>query len=165
MRDPPNAGLCNGLPTDDNRRCARFLHVRIPSREKHAPPQAQATMTARRTNTFEQKLIDHEVRVSEAREIGERHVAGRDVRRERTSSQADRRWYRRELVDMLTAARTEDDLRELGLSDEVVREAGLGDSLMEAWARFRGPHHAPSSPFPAEPAHQPDPASAEVAPS
>jgi hypothetical protein len=99
-------------------------------------------MAAPRGNEFDQKLIDHEVRVSKAREAGEIHAAGRDSLRERQSSQADRRWYRGELIAMLTAACSEADLHGLGLSDAVVREARLGDSLLEAWTRFR-PRHLP----------------------
>jgi hypothetical protein len=94
-------------------------------------------MAAPRTEEFDQKLIDHEVRVTKAREAGEIHAAGRDSLAERQNSQADRRWYRGELVAMLTAARSEADLHGLGLSDAVVREARLGDSLLEAWTRFR----------------------------
>jgi len=97
-------------------------------------------MAAPRRKEFDQKLIDHEVRMSKMREAGEIHAAGRDSLRERQSRQADRRWYRGELVAMLTAARSEADLQGLGLSDDVVREARLGDSLLEAWTRFRFRH-------------------------
>ncbi|WP_420129257.1 hypothetical protein [Longimicrobium sp.] len=99
-------------------------------------------MAEQRSIEFEQKLIDHEVRISEAREAGEVFAAGRDARLERSRSQADRRWYRAELIAMLGAARTERELRELGLSDAVVREARLGDSLLAVWAHFRLAHLA-----------------------
>jgi hypothetical protein len=104
-------------------------------------------MTAPRRQEFEQQLIDHEVRVSRVREAGEMYAAGRDERRDSRSSLADRRWYRGELISMLAAARTEAELDGLGLSDEVVREAGLGDSLLQAWARY-GPAHLGGRPPP-----------------
>jgi hypothetical protein len=100
-------------------------------------------MAARRTNAFEQKLIDHEIRVSKVREAGELYAASREARRERRSGLSDRRWYRDQLISMLMAARTEADLEGLGLSDEVVREAGLGDSLHETWAGFHSPPDSP----------------------
>jgi hypothetical protein len=94
-------------------------------------------MATRRREETEQRLIDHEVRLSEAREAGERFTAARESRRDARGRQSDRLWYRRELIAMLRAAQTEDELHELGLSDAVVREARLGDSLAEAWASFR----------------------------
>lgn len=94
-------------------------------------------MAARRREELEQRLIDHEVRLSEAREAGQRYAASRESRQERESGQADRRWYRAELVSMLEAARTEAELQGLGINDQVVREARLGDSLLDAWNRFR----------------------------
>lgn len=97
----------------------------------------------RRMEDIQQRMIDHEVRMSEAREIGELYTASRESRHERQISQADGRWYRGELIAMLTAARSERDLHGLGLSDDVVREARLGDSLAEAWTRFRPQHRPP----------------------
>ena len=105
-------------------------------------------MGANRKDRMEQRLIDHEVRLSEARESGYRYAAARDVRRERHGSEADRRWYRGELIAMLTAARSERELHGLGLSDQVVREARLGDSLLEAWTRFRPQPFDPPAPPP-----------------
>ncbi|MBW3570500.1 MAG: hypothetical protein KY467_05295 [Gemmatimonadetes bacterium] len=103
-------------------------------------------MGANRKDQLEQRLIDHEVRLSEARETGYRYTAARELRRERGSREADRRWYRGELVAMLTAARTERELHGLGLSDQVVREARLGDSLLEAWMRFHPQPYHPAAP-------------------
>lgn len=94
-------------------------------------------MAARSREELEQRLIDHEVRLSEARETGQRYTASLKLCQASQSGQADRRWYRGELVSMLAAARTEADLHGLGLSDEVVRDARLGKSLREAWERFR----------------------------
>src|SRR5688572_33201659 len=54
---------------------ARFLHPQAPISRITHPWQEVATMAARRTNAFEQKLIDHEVRMSNTREAGERHAA------------------------------------------------------------------------------------------
>jgi hypothetical protein len=99
-------------------------------------------MAAPHGKEFEQKVIDHEVRMSKAREVGQVYSDGRDSRTAGRSTQADRRWYRAELVGMLREARSEADLRGLGFSDDVVREARLGDTLLDAWARFRLPHHA-----------------------
>lgn len=100
-------------------------------------------MTGRGRDEIEQRLIDHEVRLSEAREAAELYAAGRESRQEGRLGQADRRWYRAELVSILAGARTEADLHGLGLSDRVVREARLGETLREAWTRFRPRHLAP----------------------
>lgn len=99
-------------------------------------------MAAHRREEIEQRLIDHEVWLSTFREAEEIYAAGQASRRDVQRGAADRRWYRRELVAMLSAARTEREARELGLSDAVVREARLGDTLLQAWARFR-PQHLP----------------------
>lgn len=88
---------------------------------------------------FEQRLIDHEVRRGRVLEARERFVASRERRQELRSRRGGLHWYRRELAAILAAARTEQELHELGLSDEVVREARLGDTLREAWGRFRLP--------------------------
>lgn len=97
-------------------------------------------MAARRSREeVEQRMIDHEVRLTRAREAGQMYVARLRARQERESNEAERQWYRRELISMLRSARTEADLHGLGLSDRVVREARLGGSLLEAWARFCPP--------------------------
>lgn len=96
------------------------------------------TMTVRHREELEQWLIDHEVRLSEAREAAQRNLEAR------AAWQADQQWYRSQLIAMLADARTEEELRGLGLSDKVVREAGLGASLAEAWRRF-DPRHSPPS--------------------
>ncbi len=99
-------------------------------------------MAQQRREELEQKLIEHEVRLSTAREAGELYVASRAARQDERSSVADRRWYREQLISMLMEARTEADLEGLGLSDEVVREARLGNSVHEAWSRF---HYTPQA--------------------
>ena len=96
-------------------------------------------MTARSREETEQRLIDHEVQMSKVRETRQRHAATRESWQVRESGRADRRWYRGELITMLAGARTEADLHGLGLSDAMVREARLGDTLAEAWTRFRPP--------------------------
>lgn len=100
-------------------------------------------MTTKGREELEQRLIDHEVRLTRAREAGELYAAARDARKEKQSGQADRRWYREQLISMLKAARTEADLEGLGLSDEVMREARLGESVHEAWTRFHFLPHPP----------------------
>ena len=104
-------------------------------------------MMSRPSDEMDQRAIDHEVRLTELRERRQRYATSRGLLQERESGRADRRWYRRELIAMLTAAQTEADLHGLGLSDDVVREAGLGESLVEAWTRFR-----PHRPLPVNPA-------------
>jgi hypothetical protein len=101
-------------------------------------------MPAQRREEFEQRLIDHEVRRGRVDEAREQFTALRESRWESRSSWEDWRWYRRELIAMLAAAGTEAELRGLGLSDEVIREARLGATLLEAWARFHLPQFAPS---------------------
>lgn len=110
-------------------------------------------MVPERTKEFEQRLIEHEVRLSKAREAGELYVAGRDARQDERSSVADYRWYRQQLISMLLSARTESELEGLGLSDEVMREARLGNSVHEAWAGF---HPPPPPNHLTEPAERPD---------
>lgn len=115
-------------------------------------------MPAHRKDELEQRLIDHEVRLTEAREAGETYIAGRESRMERHGSRADQRWYRGELIAMLQAADTEAELRGLGLSDAVVREARLGNSVMDAWTRFRsGRLPLPAPPSGREARTAPDP--------
>ncbi len=89
---------------------------------------------------YEQRLIDHEVRLTESREAIARYLGGRQSREDGRSSAAEERWFREQLIAMLAGASSEDDLAGLGLTDELVRKARLGDSLAEAWAR----HHHPS---------------------
>jgi hypothetical protein len=112
-------------------------------------------MARQRTKEFEQRLIEHEVRLSKAREAGERYALGREAREDQWSSAEDRRWYREQLISMLIEARTEADLEGLGLSDEVIREARLGDSVHAAWTHFHpSPNHLTGSadgPVPATP--------------
>lgn len=93
-------------------------------------------MNAQRREQLDQRLIEHEVRLSKAREAGELYALRREAREDHWSSAADRRWYREQLISMLMAAPTEADLEGLGLSDEVMRDARLGESVHEAWARF-----------------------------
>lgn len=93
-------------------------------------------MTAQRRKELDQRLIEHEVRLSERREAREEYAARLKVRHDQLSGHADGRWYRDQLISMLMEARTEADLSGLGLSDEVMREARLGDSVHAAWTRF-----------------------------
>jgi hypothetical protein len=85
---------------------------------------------------YEQRRIDHEVRLSRAREVVEGYVGGRASREERRSSAAENRWFREQVAAMLAGAAREEELAGLGLSDAMVREARLGDSVAEAWARY-----------------------------
>ena len=96
-------------------------------------------MAQERTSEFQQRMIEHEVRLSEAREAGEEYAVRLGDRFDQQSGYADRRWYRDQLVSMLMEARTEADLAGLGLSDEVIREARLGESVHEAWTRYHPP--------------------------
>jgi hypothetical protein len=98
-------------------------------------------MTAQRRKELDQRLIEHEVRLSERREAREQYAARVAARYDRQSGQGDRRWYRGQLISMLVEARAEADLAGLGLSDEVMREARLGESVHEAWTRFHPPRN------------------------
>ncbi|HEX6371899.1 MAG TPA: hypothetical protein VF006_23450 [Longimicrobium sp.] len=119
---------------------ARFLHVDSPHVTKGTHQVSYwRSMTAQRREDLDQRLIEHEVRLSKAREAGEQHAAFRDAWEVQQSGRADRQWYRRQLISMLAEARTEADLTGLGLSDEVIREARLGKSVHEAWTRFHPP--------------------------
>lgn len=92
--------------------------------------------TTQNRDEYEQRLIDHEVRISRAREAVAKYQGGRESREERRSGAAEERWFRKQLVSMLSGAATVQDLEGLGVSDEVVREARLGESVAEAWARY-----------------------------
>lgn len=103
-------------------------------------------MAKERTPQLQQRMIEHEVRLSEKREAGEQYTARLEARFDQQSGHADRRWYRDQLVSMLMEARAEADLSGLGLSDEVIREARLGESVHEAWTRFHPPANHPTHP-------------------
>lgn len=86
---------------------------------------------------LEQRIIDHQVRLSGVREAAEAYYASREDRRERRTVFAEKRWERGQVISMLAGAASERELEHLGLSDALIREAGLGDSLAHAWTRFR----------------------------
>lgn len=93
---------------------------------------------------MEQQIIDHEVRLSQASETLAWCRGRRQRWSERHAALAEQAWYRAEVASMLSSAATQQELQGLGLTDGVVREAGLGRSLVEAWkathpARRAGP--------------------------
>lgn len=92
---------------------------------------------ARPTTDREQSLIDHEVRVSRTQETMHLAHEGRERRRDGRSIRAEDAWVRDQLIHMLKGAETEEELSDLGLSDDVIQEARLGDSVVEAWSRYR----------------------------
>lgn len=91
---------------------------------------------AGRSPEQEQRVINFEVLMSRTREAAVRFDAMRLGRRQRLADVQERRWYRRELIAILGSAPTEREVADLGLSNEMVREARLGNTVKEAWARF-----------------------------
>lgn len=85
----------------------------------------------------EQRIIDHEVRLSRAREAVAHTRGKREGRSTRRAAAAEQAWHRENVISMLGSVATEQELQELGLSDDVVQEVGLGDSLLRAWKAFR----------------------------
>jgi hypothetical protein len=85
---------------------------------------------------LEQRIIDHEARVTRTQELRAFSDGARERRREQRDANAEERWLREGMISILRAAESEREVRELGLSDEVIREARLAQSLAEAWQRF-----------------------------
>lgn len=88
---------------------------------------------------LDQSIIDHEVRLGRMEAGLERVRASRQARDETRRAAAEARWFREQYVAMLRSAASEEELQGLGLSDEMIREARLGDSLLEAWKALRPP--------------------------
>lgn len=86
-----------------------------------------------RSRDEEQRIIDHEVRLSRARESVAQCHDRQQRWSDRRAATAEQDWYREEVVSILAAATTEQELQSLGLSNRVIREVGLGESLLKAW--------------------------------
>lgn len=86
---------------------------------------------------YDQRIIDHEVKLTRTTAALERALAGQKARGERRQALAEALWVRQQYVAMLRSARDEGELRELGLTDEMIRDVRLGDSVSAAWRRFR----------------------------
>lgn len=95
---------------------------------------------------LEQRIIDHEVRVARTRAAVQRVHATREAQRERRQALQEMLWLREQCVAMLRTAATEEELQGLGLTDEVMRELRLGDSVSAAWHRFTRSRLHPSGP-------------------
>lgn len=89
------------------------------------------------SNEQEQRIIDHEVRVAHTEALVEQTRAARRARVENRGLEAESQWFRQQYITMLRSAATSQELHDLGLTDELVRDARLGGSLTEAWERFR----------------------------
>ena len=92
---------------------------------------------ARRREELEQRIIEHEARLSRARATIDDCLARQQARRERGQAAAETEWVREQIISMIAGAEGEQELEGLGLSDEVVRELELGSSLREVWIRYR----------------------------
>lgn len=88
---------------------------------------------------MEQRMLDHEMRLSRTAELVLRYRAARRARLAARAAWEQDTWMRREISEMIAAARR-DELDHLGLTDDVVRELRLGDSVLEAWEKL---HPAP----------------------
>ena len=93
-----------------------------------------------RTEILEQQIIDHEVRMSRALEGLAKVRGGRQGRVGQRAALAEQDWYREEIVSILKAAATEQELADLGLSDTVIRGTAAlrsGSSGMKRTLRLR----------------------------
>lgn len=90
----------------------------------------------------EQRIIDHEVRLSRTREIVEGYAAGRRARGESREAWRQAAWMRERLAGLIAGASLE-ELDSLGVTDQVVRELRLGASVQAVWRRL---HSSPPPP-------------------
>lgn len=95
---------------------------------------------------FQQRIIDHEVRLTRARLAAACTAAASESRRDDRRSAAEEGWVRQQAIAMLASAPTAGDLAGLGLSDAFIRDAGLGTSLRAAWRAFHRPGGRPHPP-------------------
>ena len=86
----------------------------------------------------EQRIIDHEVRLSRTREIVERFAAREGVWAERYEARQQTAWLRRRLIDLIASTPLE-EMENLGLTDQSVRDVRLGTSVREVWERLHPP--------------------------
>lgn len=73
----------------------------------------------------QQRLIDLETRLSRSREIIERNRVQRQLWAERADAAQERAWLRAQVADLIASAGSLQDLRDLGISNELLRELGL----------------------------------------
>ena len=92
-------------------------------------------MTTPSRDDLEQRAIDYEVRLAHARVVQEQSRIARLQRMESKEARGELLWLREQYFSMLRAAGTEQEVRELGLTDEAVREARLGATVADAWQR------------------------------
>lgn len=90
----------------------------------------------RSSSDQEQRIIDHEVLLARAEAALARATVARDERRQRKAALDELLWVREQYVAILRAAATEQEARDLGLTDEVIRDVELGDSMADVWRRL-----------------------------
>jgi hypothetical protein len=95
----------------------------------------------------QQRLIEHEMRLSRTRALIDRYAAWMQERDDARDAGRETAWVRRRMAEMIAGA-SPDELHALGVTDEVVREMRLGTSLRDAWSRL---HPPPPSVFRDEP--------------
>lgn len=93
----------------------------------------------RSREVLEQRLVDHEVLLARTEAAIQQVRGSRQSRGERRAALQEELWVREQYVAMLRATETEQELPGLGLTDEMIREVRLGDSLAAAWHRFGPP--------------------------
>lgn len=81
-------------------------------------------------------MIDHEVRLARTEAAIQRARGTRQAHGARRQALQEKLWMREQYVAMLRTASTQEELQALGLTDEMMREARLGDSLAAVWHRF-----------------------------
>ncbi len=88
---------------------------------------------------LDQRIIDNEVRLSRSRALIEDTFLQRERWADAREAGEEAAWLRGRLAAMIAGA-SGGELEELGLTDDMVREAGLGNSLRDAWERLHPPH-------------------------
>jgi hypothetical protein len=83
---------------------------------------------------LQQRIIDHEARLSRAAGLVHDYQERQRARAAARLSWEQSAWLRRQLAQMI-AESPRDELHALGLTDEMVRESRLGDTLQAAWDR------------------------------
>jgi hypothetical protein len=100
---------------------------------------AEGMMMTAPNQDNQQKIIDHEVLLAQARVVREQSRIARQERIDGKVALGELLWLREQYISMLRAAETEQEVRELGLTDEAIREANLGTSVGDAWQRAHTP--------------------------
>jgi hypothetical protein len=96
-------------------------------------------------DALEQRLIEHEMRLSRARATLHDFLVHQQRRADRHGQEEQTDWLRLRIAEMIATASLE-ELPTLGLDDTLVRELELGPSLRAVWERLCAPPPTHSRP-------------------